>query len=663
MLLVSATVGPFKSIEQPVDVKIEEGVSVLVGMNEAGKTVFLQALQKSDDVFGLAKFQYIDDYPRKNLNSYEKRHEVRPDTVTILKYELTDREVAEINRLLHTNLPNKLQFTVHHNYKNVQSVSLSVDHKPVTEKIAKGADLSTEFKTALLSANSFEQIPKATESLSLTDADKKCLESINQRIAAAAKGNWSNNTIGYEVWQWLRARTPRFMYFGDYEVLPSKMNLADLAARIGQEKTNPAALTPEHRGVLALLRMANISIDAFANPGALESLISRIEAVSINLTDQIMEFWKQNEDLEVKVDIRPDPNDEAPFNNGPNLYIRIANNRHRGVSTPFKQRSRGFIWFFSFLVWFDSVQHQLQSDADRNRSLILLLDEPGLSLHALAQADFLRYIDSLAEKHQVIYSTHSPFMIHADRLQEVRVVEDREKIGTVISDNVSWTDERTIFPLQAALGWTIAQNLFISERNLLVEGTSDLIFLQTASALLEAKGKIALKTNITIVPCGGLDKVVTFISLLGANKLKMAVFHDYHGTPDQRLLDIMREKMISSKQVMDASQFRDISKIGVSSQPSDTEDLFEPATYLDYFNKAYESQLMGVVIREADLPAGDRIVERLERHISQTGINLRPSGGFNHYLPATMMARDPSAIDEISLSRFEALFGAANALF
>src|SRR5262249_3840279 len=151
-----------------------------------------------------------------------------------------------------------------------------------------------------------------------------------------------------------------------------------------------------------------------------------------------MEFWKQNEDLEVKVDIRADPSDQAPFNNGPNLYIRIANNRHRGVTTPFKQRSRGFIWFFSFLVWFDSVQHQLGEGKDK-RPLILLLDEPGLSLHALAQYDFLRYIDRLAEIHQVIYTTHSPFMIHSDRLHEVRLVEDRDEVGTVISDNVSWS--------------------------------------------------------------------------------------------------------------------------------------------------------------------------------------------------------------------------------
>src|SRR5690606_3196458 len=140
------------------------------------------------------------------------------------------------------------------------------------------------------------------------------------------------------------------------------------------------------------------------------------------------EYWTQNQDLEVEIDVREDPTDEAPFNEGPNLYIRIRNRRHR-VTVPFSQRSKGFIWFFSFLVWFDSVKEQ----EGTNNDLILLLDEPGLSLHAVAQEDLLRYIDRLAERHQVIYTTHSPFMIWSDRLHQVRVVEDRKGEGTRVT--------------------------------------------------------------------------------------------------------------------------------------------------------------------------------------------------------------------------------------
>jgi len=84
MLLVSAKVGPFKSIDSPQTVDIDPKVTVLVGMNEAGKTAFLQALQKTRDVLGLEEFRPIDDYPRKNLTSYQKRHETKPDVATVL---------------------------------------------------------------------------------------------------------------------------------------------------------------------------------------------------------------------------------------------------------------------------------------------------------------------------------------------------------------------------------------------------------------------------------------------------------------------------------------------------------------------------------------------------------------------------------------------------
>ncbi len=626
-------------------------------MNESGKTVFLQAIQKSNDVLNLASFDYVDDYPRKNLTTYERVHASKPEKVTRLTYAPSADEIAELNDEFHLQIPSDFTFSIDSYYNNTQTIWISVDERPEISHLASEAGLSTEYRNALQNAKNVRSIPEAVQSVSLNDADKANLERINARIA---KTKWPS-VVEAEAWLWLSRRTPKFMYFGDYEVLPSKMNLPDLARRIAEEKANPNELTNEHRGILALLRMANISVQQFADPGPIEALIARIEAVSIGLTDQIMEFWKQNEDLQVKIEIRNDPHDTPPFNNGPNLYIRIANNRHRGVTTPFRQRSRGFIWFFSFLVWFDSVKHQLAQDNQTGRPLILLLDEPGLSLHALAQEDFLRYIDHLADRHQVIYSTHSPFMVHSNRLNEVRVVEDRPKVGTVITDNVSWTDPRTIFPLQAALGWTIAQNLFISDRNLLVEGAADLVILQAVSSLLDGQGKVGLRDDITIVPAGGLDKVVTFIALLGANKLKLAVLHDYRGSPEQKLLDMMRERMIASKAVFDASQFRDISKIGVSEKPSDTEDLLEPSVYLHYFNQAFKDKL-SEPIKEAKLPKGDRIVDRLERYIGSKNIQLRQSAGYNHYTPAAAIARDPSIVDAASLSRFEALFKKVNAV-
>jgi hypothetical protein len=608
MKLVEAQVGPFKSIVQPQTVSIDDTVTVLVGMNEAGKTVFLQALEKSADVLNLAEFDPVDDYPRKDLPAYLKQHKTAPAEATKLTYTLEGEELKQLNSELNVNLPASFTFSITHLYDDSIQIGIHIDEGAVLKQWLTPTSLSTDALAAAKKATTLRAIPDILNELDLTESDKEWLEDIEGRIANT---KWEN-VPSWEIYSWLKTRIPRFLYFSDYDLLPSKMNLADLAQRSASAKTDPKQLQPKHRAVMALLRMADISIADFTAAGGYEQLKAKIEGVSISLTDQIMEFWKQNENLEVEIDIKPDPNDEVPFNNGPNLYLRIKNRRHRGVSTPFKQRSRGFIWFFSFLVWFDSVQYQIQVEKEA-QELILLLDEPGLALHALAQADFLRYIDELSTKHQVLYTTHSPFMIHSDRLHQVRMVEDKATVGTVITNNLSSSDPRTIFPLQAALGWTIAQNLFISARNVLVEGPSDLIYFKAVSAILEMQGKQGLRDDITIVPTGGLERLVTFVALLGANQLQMALFHDHHGAAEQCLTELVKHKMISPKAILNASQFRDAKTQGKNGQSSDIEDLFEPELYLQYFNQTYAKALNGKSITVSDLPPGDRIIDRLER--------------------------------------------------
>jgi predicted ATP-dependent endonuclease of OLD family len=72
MKLVRATVGPFRSINEPQAVSIDPEVTVLVGMNEAGKTVFLKALHKAKDALGKEVFNITDDYPRERCHHIQE---------------------------------------------------------------------------------------------------------------------------------------------------------------------------------------------------------------------------------------------------------------------------------------------------------------------------------------------------------------------------------------------------------------------------------------------------------------------------------------------------------------------------------------------------------------------------------------------------------------
>lgn len=191
------------------------------------------------------------------------------------------------------------------------------------------------------------------------------------------------------------------------------------------------------------------------------------------------------------------------------------------------------------------------------------------------------------------------------------------------------------------------------------------MYLKYFSNQLEAKGTAGLRDDVTIVPVGGLDKLVTFVALLGANQLEMVVLHDSTGKADQRIQSAVREKLIRERQILNYGMFTGDTKESEAgaSVAADVEDLISPALYLQLFNEAFAKELDGTVITETDLPKGNRIVQRLERHLRDAKIQLRPSGGYNHYRVASHLASSKIEVDDATLNRFEQLFRAVNGLF
>ena len=380
------------------------------------------------------------------------------------------------------------------------------------------------------------------------------------------------------------------------------------------------------------------------NSNNYEEFIAELEATSNNITDKLLEYWTTNKNLEINFEIQ---NVEQSSNKPSEkiLQIRIKNIKHR-VTLPLKNRSKGFIWFFSFLVWFSKVQEK--------KNLIILLDEPGLNLHAEAQSDLLKYIDKeLLPRYQVIYTTHSPFMIESDKLDEVRTVYDSNdsKVGSIISNALEEKDQGTLFPLQAALGYNLAQNLYISDKNLLVEGVADLMFLTVISGILNDNNREGLNEDITIVPVGGLDKVATFISLLRGNDLNMVClldsFIDQKGK--KRLEDLIKDKIIKEKQIKFFDQYIDRLNI------AEIEDMFEIDEYLKLFNEEFKKEYRKIEKNEID--DKQPIIPQINKIIKEKR--------FNHYRPSrylTSLCVDKKYFSEETLARFETLFKDINKL-
>ncbi len=632
--LKEARVFKYKSIEDSSLVPIAKNVTVLVGKNESGKTAFLEALYKALPLGKEeAQFNYVFDYPRKDYVRYRPQHQAKTYTnVVNLTFQIANKLVDKINtELFHGAkvVPEGYTFTRTTHYGNGHMIGVDIDQAAALAALKKPEAAKLALDTTL---GAFAQTWRG-------------------HFAKAASG-WS--MVDLHIWRtYLAPLLPHFLYFDDYRLLAGKLNLESLNQRVATK-----TITDADETALGLFELAGITLRELMSEEGYENSKAKLEAIGLTITEQVFRYWKQNQDppgtptLAVEFDVKSDPTDQAPFNAGKNLYIRVKNLRH-GVTVPFDQRSKGFIWFFSFMVWFTSVENRVGTDRD----IFLLLDEPGLNLHALAQADFLNFIRDLSETRQIIYTTHSPFMVESERLEDVRVVEDRPKQGTKVTSDLQTSADESLFPLQAALGYSVAQNLFITKKNVLLEGPADFILLQHMSSLLEQIGKEGLREG-TFVPVGGLDKLATFIALLGASKLTIVVLHDRASAPHQGLEEMIRQRLIQRKRILDFSLFRMPSNL-----ETDIEDLFPETLYIDAFNAAYNKELKGTQLTSADLiTQHPRIINRINDWLTQKAIVLLKKGGFNHYRVAQALL---SMLTEASLSvsdieRFEALFASIN---
>lgn len=640
LTLKEVKIAKYKSYLETQVISIEDKITTFVGKNESGKTAFLEAIAKFNYFEKDPKFQFdvTADYPRNELKKYQRDNE--PVEVIKCTFGISDELLKEISAELGTDVFKLKSFSYGIKYDGSAAwYDLSANEDSFLKNYYKDCELAAESTEELKGIKSIKALEKLN-STTQNEEIKKLYQDLKKDYVDKAY-KWDDIIQGYIAQNYLKPNFPKFWYFDEYFSLPSRVNINRLQNnQIDNELTAEALKTSK-----ALFELAGIDIAKLVNASTFETFIAELEATSNEITDQIFEYWSTNENLEIKFEIETVQNPQNPNINEKVLDIRVRNTRHR-VSLPLKNRSKGFNWFFSFIVWFSKIQ------SDGNKNFILLLDEPGLNLHASAQADLLRYIEDLAKEYQVIYTTHSPFMIDSNHLERVRTVYDSDA-GSIISSAIQEKDPDTLFPLQAALGYDIAQNLFISKNNLLVEGPADLIYLTILSGILESEKREGLKESITIVPIGGMDKVASFISLLRGSKLNIVClldsFSDQKGK--QRIDDLIKIKIIKDRNVRYFDEF-----VKTSNGNADIEDLFEKPEYLDLFNRAFtEFKDFTVNNLDSKLP---NILQQLNKLINKDH--------FNHYRPANQLAKmsvDTKYFSKDTLDRFEAMFKELNKLF
>ena len=558
MKLKKVRVQNYRCVRDTEWFEVEQAKTILVGPNEAGKTAVLEALQQINPPAVARELDPLRDYPRKLYNADIQSGRLEPESVPVAsaQFELEPHDLAELpdgfgatgysctrylnNRFTHTleGGPEVVVFGEEIR-KDLQRLAAHVgsraaegreDNEPPPS--AELDDIISDWQvgTTKISGDCAAKLRSWLDSvLEFVDENDTVEDARHTRLLDYTRIPEQRDAALNKLY----GRLPVFVYFNDYFRVRPNLHLRHLADRV--EKN----LLDDDRydyGNLCLLKLLGFSARELADLGdasdpgddqeafdlfrrQLDERGIKLNAASVRLTEEIRSIWN------------PDPTRaeaDTVLIQADGQYLKVVIQDELGVQIEVDQRSAGFQWIVSFFVVF------FAESKDAHANAILLLDEPGLSLHGLKQREFRQTISRLAKDNQTIYTTHSPFLVGPEELDLVRVVEmtDRDK-GTKVHTSVTASDPAALLPLQEALGYDLAQSLFAQQRNLVLEGLTDFWYFEATAQLLRDAHLVDLNEKIALLPANAAGKVVYFATILHANNLKVAALLDSDNAGDQ----------------------------------------------------------------------------------------------------------------------------------
>lgn len=557
MRLKEVRVQKYRSIKDTGWFDIELHKTILVGPNEAGKTAVLQALQQLNPPSGSSNFDVLRDYPRSEYNDITTG-KVNPASVTVVqaRFVLESEDQKLIPEEFHECIyvfGRKLDNTSWHTLEGGPKSKIYKDLKKDLTRLSAHMDSNFSVDEALENPppnpsetlNSITQewddntkiednhakqlLDWLTKNVQYVDEDSK-EEERHTLLEAACK----ITDIHQKVLTILNKQLPVFILFSNYFRVHPLIHLEHLAHRIEKQILDDEQYDYGNQCLLKLLgfsarELSNLgkaqepSIDDRAGlkqyRDQLDKRSYQLNAASVRLTKEIRNVWFPDSSRAEADQLRVDADGQ---------YLKVVVEDDLGVEIELNQRSEGFQWLVSFFIVF------FAEAADKHENAILLLDEPGLSLHGLKQRDFRITISRLAENNQTLYTTHSPFLVGPDELDMVRVVEMTDRsVGTHVHSNVTSSDPAALLPLQEALGYDLAQSLFSQQRNLILEGLTDYWYIEAVAELLKEKKIAILNDKIALIPAQSAGKVVYFATILYAHNLKVAALLDSDSAGEQ----------------------------------------------------------------------------------------------------------------------------------
>ncbi len=304
---------------------------------------------------------------------------------------------------------------------------------------------------------------------------------------------------------------PGFVYYSNYGNLDSNIYLPQMLAKFNKNGVNTISKSKQRTIKLLLLYIGitpeMLVCDADLLSGAssasnlkltsskLKELTEKNERyqklfkeAGKKLTREFNQWWHQGE-----------YSFEFAFDAG-NLTIFVTDKN--GIRAPLDDRSMGIQWFLSFFLVFSLESQIFYSNT------IMLLDESGTTLHGLAQQDLVHFFDELAKTNQIIYSTHSSFMLPAEHLNRTRVVYKDSKGHSLVSSDMTFREkthssEAAIVPVSTSINMQLSATILKDGTPIIVMDNAVEVYLNLFKNYLLENGELnskLLKKPLIIIP-------------------------------------------------------------------------------------------------------------------------------------------------------------------
>jgi energy-coupling factor transporter ATP-binding protein EcfA2 len=386
---------------------------------------------------------------------------------------------------------------------------------------------------------------------------------------------------------------PKFVFMDEYEYFAGTAYLDQVQSRSSQNQA-----TPQDKALMTILSLAGLKLAEQVQSAQQNDRTERqyeLSDASATITKRLASHWKQLA-YEVKLDA-----------DGQQFWTFVKAPADKSL-IKLEERSRGFQWFFSFDA---KLMHETKGDL---KNAVILLDEPGLHLHASAQRDLLARLEEYAAGNTMLYTTHLPFMINLQEPDRIRVLNDSSE-GPVVTRNLTESSPEAKLTLQAALGMTGRYGMPLADRNLAVEGAHDYWFLTALSDLLARSGKPHLPADVVITACGGAAEVTYISTFMVGQELLVTALYDSDGE-GRTAKDKFVKSWLTRYNGTRAGALLLGDAMGITGDAA-IEDLFPESFYLEAVLQQYRRQLPEAAGGQLKLPDGGTLAKRVERALAQ----------------------------------------------